>query len=502
MPTLLTKYQPSVHGFRFGNLFRNRVVGPLSTWGACNGMAQVSLDYFHAGLAAPDVDLVDYGLKPVSGLGAASWSANRIDLFVRREDDRVATKRSSGGRFSDWRDLSSGEISLAPAASSWGPDRIDVMVKGKDGKLWHHWYDKGWAGIGNACKRLPGYPEDLGGALASSPAVASPFASRVETYARWLDHSLWFRYYDGQWRRWECLGQPDGVDLISDPAAAAHAGWTTVLVRGSDNAVWQKERTSQGWQPWRSLGGDAKSAPAVASPYPGRLEVCFRGTDGKMYLNIFTEGRWLGWTSLGSPPPGLSTERPAAVSHEGFLDVYALANDHTVWHKRWSNGWQPWQSTEVTISTASRRLTDAIYSRQMGTTIAPLLHSIRFMPAEVPPVGTSGRYAQFMAYPNEALFRLACDDEMSKLARILGEGNPISVGLLRWEAVGHEVVVFGGDINPGGRSTLRVYDPNYPGCDDMTITIDPVRRSIDSASGETWRSLWVRDDIRPEIPPC
>ncbi len=121
---LTTPYRPTVHGFRFGNRFRHQVFLGLSTWGRCNGIAQVSLDYFHAGRAAPSFEEVKYDVLPISGLGAASWASDRIDLFVRRDGDRIATKHGDGRSFSDWRDLTSSETDFSPAAASWGPTGI------------------------------------------------------------------------------------------------------------------------------------------------------------------------------------------------------------------------------------------------------------------------------------------------------------------------------------------------------------------------------------------
>jgi hypothetical protein len=197
-----------------------------------------------------------------------------------------------------------------------------------------------------------------------------------------------------------------------------------------------------------------------------------------MYTNTYDGRQWDRWSSLGAPPPGLTTERPAAVSHPGMMDVYALANDQSVWHKRWSNGWQPWQNTEVMAGPSSHRLIDSIHDRVLADTAGPRL----------------------LAYLAQQVFDQAAD-EMTNLAAFLDAGRPVSIGLLNHDDYGHEMVVFGGDIRPGGQSSLRVYDPNYPGCDHLTITVDPATRTIVSSTGERWRALRVRDDIPVRTPP-
>ena len=502
MTAFTTAYKPSVHGFRFGNRFRHHLIFGLSTWGRCNGIAQVSLDYFRAGRPAPRVDVVNYDTGPISGLGAASWAPDRVDLFVRRYGDWIATKRFEAGRFSDWRDVSASEVSLSPDAAAWGPGRIDLVVRGHDAKVLHHAYDNGWTGAGGPCMWPPGFPDDRGGQFTSAPAVAAPFANRLELYGRGLNGELWFSYWDGAWHDWTSLGRPPGIELTSDPAAAAQMGWMTALVRGSDRAIWQREWSNNRWQPWRSLGGVATSPPAVASPFPGRAEAYVRGLDGGISLSILENGRWGPWASLGAPPPGLSEDRPAAVSHRGFLDVYARANDESVWHRRWSNGWRPWETTELQVTDEARRLTDVIYGRLMTSTITPLLAAIPLGPVALAFVGSMRNYVTLRPHNNEQLFAWAAEDEMEKLTRFFQAGNPVPLGLLdTGGGFGHEVVAFGGDINVRGRSVINVYDPNFPGCDTQTITLDPASRSIASTSGNMWRALWLRDDYRPEPPP-
>lgn len=505
MPNFLTGYRASIHGFRFGNRFRHHVMLGLSTWGRCNGMTQVSLDYFNAGRPAPTFSVVRYDTNPVSGLGAASWGPDHAEIFVRRDGNYVASKRFDGRGFTDWKDVAATETTLSPSAASWGPGRIDLVVRGTGASLLHKWFDGGnWdGGGGGPCSPLPGFNDDQGGQLHSAPAVAAPFPNRVEIYVKGRDGNLWFKYYDGAWRGWSSLSRPPGLEITSDPSAAAQYGWMTALVRGSDNAVWQKEWARGGWQPWRSLGGFVTSAPAVASPYPGRLEAYARGGDGQMYLCIHEHGRWGGWSSLGAPPPGLSEDRPAAVAHYGVLDVYARANDGTVWHRRWTGGgWRPWETTELAVGGDAQRLTDAIYHRLMGTTINPIIATAVLGPIALPFLGSIRNFITLRPHSNAQLFQWASRDEMQKLTDFFRGGRPVPLSLLdSGGGFGHEVVAYGGDINVGGRSVVRVYDPNYPGCDDATITLDPAAGTITSSSGEGWRALWLRDDYRAEAPP-
>jgi hypothetical protein len=513
MPTILTTtYQPSVHGFHFPNDFVNHVIGPISTSGRCGGMAYCSLDYFFAGRAAPDIRVVNLGLTAQSGLAAASWDAGRIDLFVRHDDNCIAQKTFDGG-WSDWSNVNAAPVSMSPSATTWGRDRLDLLVHEQDNNIWRTWYEGGWNGR-QLCQQPPGYGDPLGGTWASSPAVASPFLGRLEVYARGTDNNLYFNYLDESgWHGWSNMGRPPNINLTSDPSAASQTGWMTALIRGSDNAIWQIEWADNRWQPWRSLGGIGTSAPAVASPFPGRLEAYVRGTDNNIWINIYEASHWGGWSALGAPPVGASDSNPAAVSHYGFMDVFVRANDNTVWHKQWSGGgWHDWASVELPISPQAQQLTDAIYGRLMATTVVPLFGALAFPPA-LPFLGSVKNFLTWLPYSDGQLWQWSSNDEMQKLTASLGAGRPIPLGLIPKDGVieEHQVVAYGADISvqaplgtnslPGLYTFVRIYDNNYPDCDNITLKYDPTNQTIFSSSGEQWRGVFVRDDYSANAPP-
>jgi hypothetical protein len=185
-----------------------------------------------------------------------------------------------------------------------------------------------------------------------------------------------------------------------------------------------------------------------------------------------------------------------------MMDVYVIACDRTVWHRRWSDGWQPWLSTETAVTSTSRRLTDAILDRTLATTTGPLLAatSFGFGSLALPLVGSAGGYVLLPPLPDQQLFDQAAGEEMSTLAAFVRDGAPIPIGLLGVVGCGHEMVCYGGDLDPGGRSMLQVYDPNHPGRDDISIIVDPQERTIASSDGQLWRTLWVRSDFVAQEP--
>jgi hypothetical protein len=483
VPRFRTGYLPSVHGFSFHNGFRRQDLGSVFSQGLSHGLCAVSLDYFHIGRPAPAIEVVDFGVRPASGLAVASWLPDQADLFARYDHNAIATKHLAGGRSTSWQEIRGVMSSAAPAVTSSGPDRIDLLVRGAGGTMQRHWYDGGWVG-----------PADNGAVvLGSGPAVTTLPAGGLEAYANGLDGEVGFAYHDGAWH-WTSLGRPPGVRPASEPAAASQPGWTMVLVTGSDQRIWQRERVRDRWQPWGSLGGRTSRGPAIASAAPGQAQAYLRGQDGDVHINILAGGKWQGWTSLGAPPPGLADERPAAMSHPGLMNVYALAKDHTVWHKRWSSGWRPWLSVEATVPRAAHLLVEAVRNRQAITTTRPLLD-------ERAGETSAGLFVRYAGTADDALLHQVDTRELPRLLSMAAAGTPVSIGLLGAGDLAHEVVVFGGEVCPGATSTLDVYDPNHPRDDQVKIVVDVANRTLRSSTGETWRALWVRDDIGREEPP-
>ena len=74
-----------------------------------------------------------------SGPSAASWSANRLDVFVRGLDNAMWHKWWNGSSWSDWENLG-GALSSDPDCVSWSVNRIDCFVRGLDNALWHKWW--------------------------------------------------------------------------------------------------------------------------------------------------------------------------------------------------------------------------------------------------------------------------------------------------------------------------------------------------------------------------
>lgn len=128
---------------------------------------------------------------------------------------------------------------VAAVARSGG--RLDRFWPGPDRQLLHATFKAGaWS-----------EPEDLGGRLASVPAVAAWGDEPMEVFAIFEDGQLWDRYWDGtSWHPWESLG---GELLPGSTPATVAAGpdRLDVLAEGRDGRTWQRWWDGSRWVPWQ-----------------------------------------------------------------------------------------------------------------------------------------------------------------------------------------------------------------------------------------------------------
>lgn len=240
-----------------------------------------------------------------------SWGPNRLDIFVRGEDNAMYQKLWNGS-WHGWKNLG-GVLTSAPAATSWASGRIDVFARGEDNAMYHKWFNGSWHGW-----------EHLGGELTSGPAAASWGSGRIDTFVRGTDGALWHKWFDGDWHGWESLGG----QIIGDPAVASWgSGRLDVFARGTDDALWHKWFDG-GWHDWQSLGGVLTASPGVTSWASGRLDVVVRGQDNGCYHKLFN-GDWLDWEQLGGK---FSSGLDIASWSAKRLDVVGRGMDNACYH--------------------------------------------------------------------------------------------------------------------------------------------------------------------------
>ncbi|HET7419309.1 MAG TPA: hypothetical protein VFL27_02910, partial [Candidatus Dormibacteraeota bacterium] len=122
------------------------------------------------------------GGHSTSSVAVASWSPDRMDVFIRGEDGALWQRTSENGKWSQWHSLG-GSLLSGPAAVSWGPDRIDVFARGQDNGVSHiAWNGSRWSSW-----------DTLGGIISSTPAVSSWASGRLDVFVPGQDGALWHR---------------------------------------------------------------------------------------------------------------------------------------------------------------------------------------------------------------------------------------------------------------------------------------------------------------------
>ena len=269
----------------------------------------------------------DLGGVITSGVGAASWAANRLDCFVKGQNNHMWHKWWNGSAWSGWEDLG-GVIDGTPAAVSWGPNRIDCFVRGMDNHMWHKWWSSGaWHGW-----------EDLGGIILSSPSVASWGSNRLDCFARGMNGHMWHKWWNGSsWSGWEDLG---GVIDGRPTAVSWGPNRIDCFARGMNNHMWHKWWDGGSWNGWEDLGGTLTAGPGAASRGPNRLDCFAKGGDNSLWYKWIDEsvvhhhvGTWSGWHQLG----GIFDDEPGAVSWgPNRIDVFVRGTNNHMYHKWWA----------------------------------------------------------------------------------------------------------------------------------------------------------------------
>ena len=132
---------------------------------------------------------------------------------------------------------------VAAVARSGG--RLEQFWVGPHGALLHATLQAGrWSS-----------PSNLGGSLASLPAVTAWGDEPMEVFAIFDDGALWDRYWDGTtWHPWETLG--GDLEPGSTPAATSNGpDRLDVLARGRDGRTWRRWWNGSEWVPWQPAAG-------------------------------------------------------------------------------------------------------------------------------------------------------------------------------------------------------------------------------------------------------
>ncbi|MFF3784074.1 right-handed parallel beta-helix repeat-containing protein [Streptomyces sp. NPDC001933] len=198
----------------------------------------------------------------------------------------------------------------------------------------------------------------------SGPGVATDTKGNVTVLVRGSDDQLFQRAFHGtSWTgRWGALGGPNTGTFFGTPAVTVINGRTDVFVRGTDNQLWQRTwTTTGGWTNWTSLGGILVDDPGAATDANGNITVLVRGTDNQLYQRAFNGTSWTGWAPLGGPNAGTLAGAPALTMTNGRTDVFVRGTDNQLWQRTWTttSSWTNWTSLGGILLDSPGAATDA-----------------------------------------------------------------------------------------------------------------------------------------------
>ncbi|HEU5223867.1 MAG TPA: right-handed parallel beta-helix repeat-containing protein [Candidatus Lumbricidophila sp.] len=238
----------------------------------------------------------------------------------------------------------------------------------------------------NASTPFPGPFESAGGATAikvwaqvspttdawglpPAPTVGGPGAGtdangNITVHIRGTDNQLYQRAYNnGVWSQWASLGGPNLGTFVGSPEVISRAGRTDVLVRGTDDQLWNKNWTAAaGWSGWIALGGVLRDSPGAATDAAGNITVHVRGTDNQIWQKVCSPGGvWSGWAAIGGPNAGTFQGAPAVAARNGRTDVFVRGTDDQLWTKNWTSsaGWSGWIPLGGILADSPSAATDA-----------------------------------------------------------------------------------------------------------------------------------------------
>ena len=270
-----------------------------------------------------------------------------------------------------------GVLASDPFAAKDYSGKIHVLVQGGDNSVWDFIYDPitatgHWITLGGYITQAPTAAQDpmnhgvmriaacggdnalwtcdldigtktcawttQGGLLTSRPYILFDPSGKEHILVRGGDNALWDR--KGVWsgssytRTWIYLG---GY-LASGPIATIQPGVNThaaVFVMGGDNALWMCDVDSDSSPEigaWYGFGGIISSDPfAIADTSASKIHVFVRGGDSALWENLFSTSPWNpggnGWQRIG----GLILTYPPGASIESNTQAFVIGTDQALW---------------------------------------------------------------------------------------------------------------------------------------------------------------------------
>jgi hypothetical protein len=174
-------------------------------------------------------------------------------LALRINDLQVMRRQYDGTNWTAW-EATGTTSSRSPAAASWAADRLDLFLGRRAPDLFkplHRWWDSAaWQ------------DEPLDNVFFSDPAVASWGVNRLDVFQNFAGR-LWQKSWDGAWQPWVNLDAalPAGAPkLKAVPSVYSRASGTLDVFAlrsgGVEESVWRRRFEAGAWSDWEVLPSD------------------------------------------------------------------------------------------------------------------------------------------------------------------------------------------------------------------------------------------------------
>ncbi|KAH7327794.1 hypothetical protein B0I35DRAFT_1407 [Stachybotrys elegans] len=221
---------------------------------------------------------------------------------------------------------------------SWEDPRVDVFGASSS-SIWHKFYT-GWDW------QPSGSFEQIPAPDASCPSVSSWGAGRLDiVYVNASGGNVLHKYYEHSWGpSWE--GVEDlGGNFTSLTTNSWGSGRLDIVARTPEGAYMHKAWTGSAWYPagkgWEDFGGNFEGPPAAASWSAGRLDIVGVGAENGTLLHKYWQDGWSSWEDLKGGPfvgaPSITSWGP------GRFDIWAVKDkdlNHLFWDGSQYRGWE------------------------------------------------------------------------------------------------------------------------------------------------------------------
>ncbi len=267
---------------------------------------------------------------------AAAKTASGVHLFARGTDGAVWERTRNNGVWTLWSSLG-GTIYASPTAVATGPTETTVFVQGLDNRIWTRTVSD--SGALTAWGSL-----DLPPILTSSPSATLGADGTLSLVVRGTDGAVWLtQRTGGQWSGWQSLG---GSITIGPAITATGTNGLTLTALAADTSLLERHFADGAWSSWQSLGGGISAEPALTATVGDTGVVSLvRGNDNGGWFKVAnpSTGPWTGWQPVG----GLLISGFAALTEGTKLEAFALGLDNNVWERDATDGtnvsgWGSW----------------------------------------------------------------------------------------------------------------------------------------------------------------